>query len=134
MARLATGRPVQRVDSTVTVMTFAEEGGAPRIPGTLVRAAEGSEIRVRVRNALPESTLVVHGLRVGTRNDDTLHVAPGATREVVAKDGADIPSSLHHEAEWRDPTGAGARVRSDVAYFSISSAFVMDDLWFLSGP
>ena len=88
VARLATWRPSQQVDSTVTVMTFAEDGGAPRIPGPLLRAPEGTEVRVSVRNALPDSTLVVHGLRAGTVADDTVQVAPGAVREVTFRAGA----------------------------------------------
>ena len=88
VARLATWRPSQNVDSVVTVMTFAEEGGAPRIPGPLLRAHEGTEVRVSVRNALPDSTLVVHGLRAGTVAHDTVQVAPGAVREVTFRAGA----------------------------------------------
>jgi manganese oxidase len=81
-ARLATWRPDLGVDSTVTIMAFAEEGSAPRIPGPLLRAAEGTEVHVTVRNSLPDSTLVVHGLRAGTAADDTVHVAAGASRQV----------------------------------------------------
>ncbi|MBA2670736.1 MAG: multicopper oxidase domain-containing protein, partial [Gemmatimonadetes bacterium] len=80
-ARLAAWRPDLDVDSAVTVQAFAEEGGAPRIPGPLVRAREGTEVHVRLRNSL-DSTLVVHGLRAGTVINDTLHVAAGAVREV----------------------------------------------------
>ena len=36
-AKLATWRPDQNVDSVATVQVFAEVGGAPRIPGPLLR-------------------------------------------------------------------------------------------------
>lgn len=101
--RLAAWRPDADVDTTVTVLAFAEEGGAPRIPGPLLRVPQGTEVRVSVRNGLPDfvrigtptprrrgisprvasgSALVVHGLRAGTVPDDTLHVPRGAVREV----------------------------------------------------
>lgn len=85
-ARLATWRPDSAVDSTASVMAFAEEGGAvdaPRIPGPLLRVEEGTEVRMSVRNSIPDSTLVVHGLRAGTVVDDTVQIAPGAVREVT---------------------------------------------------
>jgi FtsP/CotA-like multicopper oxidase with cupredoxin domain len=86
-ARFATWRPDLGVDSTVTVMAFAEEGLAPRIPGPLLRAHEGTEVHVSVRNSLAGATLVVHGLRAGTVRDDTLHVAAGTTRDVRFRSG-----------------------------------------------
>ena len=61
---------------------FAEVGGQPQNPGPLVRVPAGTTIRVSVHNALGDSTLVVYGL--ATRPSglaDTIHVAPGATRE-----------------------------------------------------
>ena len=81
-ARLATWRPDLNVDSTVTVQVFAEIGGAPRIPGPLLRVAAGTEVEVSVRNSLPDSTLIVHGLRAGSVGNDTLQIAPGVTRRV----------------------------------------------------
>jgi FtsP/CotA-like multicopper oxidase with cupredoxin domain len=116
-ARPALWRPDSGVDSTVTVQAFAEEGGAPRIPGPLLRAAQGTEIRVTVRNSL-DSTLVVRGLRAGTVADDTLHVRPGATREVRFRAGAPgtylywgatTPDSIHQRSR-RDSQLTGAVV------------------------
>ena len=86
-ARLATWRPDQNVDSVVTVQAFAEEGRSPRIPGPLLRVTTGTDIRVTVRNLLRDSTLVVHGLRGGGFADDTVHVRPGATRELRFRAG-----------------------------------------------
>lgn len=82
VARPAAWRPDDDVDTLVTVFAFAEEGRAPRIPGPFVRVPAGTVLDVAVRNAVPDSALVVHGLRAGTAPDeagDTLRVASGAT-------------------------------------------------------
>jgi FtsP/CotA-like multicopper oxidase with cupredoxin domain len=116
-ARLAAWRPDPAVDSAVTVQAFAEEGGAPRIPGPLLRAAQGTEVRASVRNSL-DTTLVVHGLRAGSVPGDTLHVQPGATREVSFRAGAPgtylywgstTGDSIHHRTR-RDGQLTGAVV------------------------
>lgn len=76
-------RPDRNVDSAVTVQAFAERGKIPTIPGPLLRVAQGTEVRATIRNLIPDSTLIVHGLRAGSANRDTFSIAPGATREVV---------------------------------------------------
>ncbi len=118
VARIATWRPSQDVDSVVTVMTFAEEGGAPSIPGPLVRTRQGTVIRVSVRNDLPDSTLVVTGLRAGTLPVDTIHIAPGTVREVTFTAGAPgtylywgtTTHSAIFDRPWRDSQLTGAIV------------------------
>jgi FtsP/CotA-like multicopper oxidase with cupredoxin domain len=81
--RLTRWRPDAEVDSQVTVQAFAEAGGPARIPGPLLRVTEGSAVRVRIRNDVADSLLVVHGLRAGTfAGVDTLHVVAGSEREV----------------------------------------------------
>ncbi|HEV2150355.1 MAG TPA: multicopper oxidase domain-containing protein [Longimicrobiaceae bacterium] len=111
-------RPDPGVDTAVTVQAFSESGGPPRIPGPLLRAEEGTEIEVRVRNAFPDSTLVVHGLRAGAVADDTLHVEPGSTRSVRYRAGAPgtylywgstTGDSIHHRSR-RDSQLTGAIV------------------------
>ena len=117
-AQLAAWRPDRNVDSTVTVQAFAERGGAPRIPGPLLRAEQGSEVRVTVRNSIPDSTLVVHSLRAGTVTPDTLHVKPGTRREVRFRTGAPGTylywgTTTHSPIEdrpWRDSQLTGAIV------------------------
>ena len=86
-AKLATWRPDQTVDSVATVQVFAEVRGAPRIPGPLLRVTTGTAVLVSVRNSLPDSTLVVHGLRAGVFGVDTVQVRPGATREIRFRAG-----------------------------------------------
>lgn len=89
--------------SIVTVLGFAEQGGPVTIPGPLIRVPEGTEVRVRVRNSIPDSVsiglpgpalreegmssvadpvLVVRGLRAGTEADDTLRIEQGQVGEV----------------------------------------------------
>ncbi|MEO7965130.1 MAG: multicopper oxidase domain-containing protein, partial [Gemmatimonadaceae bacterium] len=118
VAQRATWRPSQNVDSTATVLTFGEEGGAPRIPGPLVRTQEGSTVRVSVRNAIPESTLVVYGLRAGTVANDTVQVAPGAVR-VLSFRATKVGTFVYYgttthatidRRSWRDSQLTGAIV------------------------
>jgi FtsP/CotA-like multicopper oxidase with cupredoxin domain len=118
VARTATWHPTPRVDSAVTVQVFAEEGRAPRIPGPLIRVTEGTEVRVRLRNAIGDSALVVHGLRAGTTPDDTVQVGPRGTRTVTFRAGTPgtylywgtTTRSAVHDRPWRDSQLAGAIV------------------------
>lgn len=88
VAGLAAWRPDLDVDSAVTVQAFSEADGVPRIPGPLLRATEGTQIRMVVTNDVADSVLVVYGLRAGTLADDTIHVAPATSREVRYSAGA----------------------------------------------
>ncbi len=62
----------------VVVAALGEEGRAPSIPAPLVRIRLGTRIHATIRNALPDSALVVHGL---SPDGDSLVVPPGETRE-----------------------------------------------------
>ena len=86
VARIAAWRPDLDVDSTLTIQAFGETGGAPRIPGPLLRAEQGRDVRVTITNDIPDSTLVVHGMRAGTVADDTIVVRPGTRREVTFRE------------------------------------------------
>jgi manganese oxidase len=70
----------------VVVPAFAVEGGAPQIPGPLVRVAAGTTILVTVRNALGADTLRVYGIHARPLRsaDDSvpLVLAPNAERTV----------------------------------------------------
>ena len=84
-ARPARWLPDPDVDSTLTVQAFAEPGGAPRIPGPLIRAAQGTTVRVTVINSTGDSTLVLHGFpAVG----DSVVVPAGGPRVVEFTAGA----------------------------------------------
>lgn len=81
-ARIAAWKPDATVDSAVTIQTFSERGKAPTVPGPLIRVPIGTKIRATLHNAIPDSTLIVHGLRAGGPTADTIVIKPGATREV----------------------------------------------------
>lgn len=87
-------RPDLDVDSAVSVQAFAERGRNPSVPGPLLRVPEGTEVRVSLRNLIADSTLVVHGLRAGAGEDDTISVLPGHTREIAFR--ASAPGTYHY--------------------------------------
>lgn len=87
-------RPDLDVDSAVTVQAFAERGKNPSIPGPLLRVPEGTEVRVSLRNLIPDSTLVVHGLRAGGGSNDAVSIRPGETREIAFR--ASRPGTYHY--------------------------------------
>ena len=61
VAREAEWHPDGDAAPGAPMQAFAEEGGAPRIPGPLLRVRAGTAAEVTVRNALPD-TLRVYGL------------------------------------------------------------------------
>ena len=92
----------------LTVAVFAESGHAPQNPGPLVRVPAGTHLRLSVRNALRDSTLIVYGLhaRPGSLGD-TIQVAAGATRQVTFDAGAPgtyfyWATTTHHAVADRD--------------------------------
>jgi FtsP/CotA-like multicopper oxidase with cupredoxin domain len=118
VARHARWRADAAVDSLVSVQVFVEEGQLPQIPGPLLRAPQGTQVQVSVRNTFSDTTLVVHGLRAGTVANDTVHVAPRTTRTVAYT--ATRPGTYHYwgtttkasitERSWRDSQLSGALI------------------------
>ena len=96
-ARPARWLPDADVDSTLTVQAFAEQDGVPRIPGPLIRAAQGTTVRVTVINSTGDSTLVLHGLPAG---GDSVVVPAGQQRVVEFAAGA--PGTYLY---WASTTG-----------------------------
>ena len=111
----AAGAPVQ---------AFAEENHVPRIPGPMIRARAGTEATVTLRNTIPNTTLVVHGLtsrtRTGLAVDDSVQLAPGETRTVHLR--LDAPGTYYY---WGTTTGStiGERTREDA---QLTGAIVVD--------
>ena len=85
-ARTAAWRPDRSVDSLVTVRVFAERDRSAQIPGPLIRAAEGTPIRLTMRNSLPDSAITLHGL--GAAGTAPVTIEPGATRTIEFTAGA----------------------------------------------
>ncbi|MGI8498113.1 MAG: multicopper oxidase domain-containing protein, partial [Gemmatimonadaceae bacterium] len=82
VAQRARWHPADEHGVAVPADAFGEEGVPPLIPGPLLRAPAGTRVDATVRNALPE-TLVVIGLHErGAGVHDTLRVPPGATGRV----------------------------------------------------
>jgi FtsP/CotA-like multicopper oxidase with cupredoxin domain len=122
VARAGRWFPEEEMGAGLDVEAFAEEGGALRNPGPLIRVPEGTEIRASVRNELAGETLVVHGLltRPGAA-DDTIQVAAGATRSVRFPAGA--PGTYLY---WATTTGAGTIQGRHGRDSQLSGAFVVD--------
>jgi FtsP/CotA-like multicopper oxidase with cupredoxin domain len=67
----------------LSVAAFAEEGKTPLVPGPLLRAPRGTQIRVSVRNALAGDTITILWPSLGgSAGHDSVVVAPGEVRQV----------------------------------------------------
>lgn len=74
----------------MTIAAFSEPGKSPLMPGPLVRAPQGSEIQISVRNELgiPLTFFVpavIHGGPTGRRAMDSIVVAPGTSGRLTVK-------------------------------------------------
>lgn len=121
-ARPARWRPDDGVDSTLTVQAFAERDGTPRVPGPLVRVAQGTPVRMTVINSVPDSALVVHflgGLRNGAAGD-SVRVLPGESQ--VIEYTADTPGTFLY---WATTTGSQFFQRTGVDA-QLTGAIVVD--------
>ena len=73
---------------SIVVMSFAEEGRVPQIPGPMIRVPEGTEIHASVRNLLAVAA-TVHGLHARPGDSsDAFEIAPGQARDVRFQAGA----------------------------------------------
>jgi FtsP/CotA-like multicopper oxidase with cupredoxin domain len=61
-ARWGTWHPASPNDVGIPMRAFAEAGKPPQIPGPLLRVPLGTEIVLTLHNAIPATTLTVHGL------------------------------------------------------------------------
>lgn len=107
----------------IPVQAFAEEGRALENPGPLIRVPEGTALVIRVRNAIPGETLVVHGLaRHPDVAGDSVVVPPGTTREVLFRAG--MPGTYFY---WATTTGVGLHKRRRVDS-QLSGALIVDPI------
>jgi manganese oxidase len=100
----ATWRPEGAEGPVRDVYTFAVEGGAPTIPGPLIRVPAGTEIHMFVRNRLPV-TMRLHG--IGPRplaKDESVRMLPGKGLEFRFKAGA--PGTYYYWGQTADSTFA----------------------------
>lgn len=92
---------------SVEVEALGEPGGRLQIPSPLIRVPEGAVIHATIRNTLGK-TLVLHGLHPRPGADDTIQVAPGATRDVRFPAGT--PGTYHY---WGSTTSQAIDERLD---------------------
>jgi manganese oxidase len=133
--------PAAADPTVVEVLGFAEAGGPVTIPGPLIRVLQGTEVRVRVGNAIPEGypigfpppafrdegmrsvaddVLVVRGLRAGTTSDDVLRVPRGEVAEVRYR--ADVPGTYFY---WATPSSRSIRAWTG-ADSQLAGAIIVD--------
>jgi FtsP/CotA-like multicopper oxidase with cupredoxin domain len=115
--------PDRDTDPGVVVNAFAEPGGAPQIPGPLLRVPEGTEVRVVVRNTLSAEPLAVHGFytRPAKTEIAPVIVAPGEAQEIRFTAGA--PGTYYYWAAAASVTGLDQRLGVDS---QLSGAFIVD--------
>jgi len=100
-ARTGVWYPEDRDGPALQVQAFAEAGHSPEIPGPMIRVPEGTEISVDIRNAIPGSKLVIHGLHARPGSpDDTVQLAPGERRNIRFRAGT--PGTYYY---WATTTG-----------------------------
>lgn len=104
------------------VYAFAEEGHAPQISGPLVRALQGTEIHLALRNTLPVAAKIYGLHRHPGDAKDGVNLAPGETRELRFPAGD--PGTYLYWATTSDKT---LELR-DEAETMLSGAFVVDAL------
>jgi FtsP/CotA-like multicopper oxidase with cupredoxin domain len=132
--------PEAETGPTMRVYAFAEEDGAPQVPGPFIRVPEGTEIHLTVRNQLP-ITAVMHGLHAHPGDKkDTTEVAPNETRELrfaagaagtyqyYASAGGDLQHSDKGRPFGEDSQLAGAFIVDPISGASADRVFVIT-LW-----
>ena len=81
---------------SVVVEAIAEVGKAPQIPAPLIRVSAGTHVIATVRNALPDSTITVHGLHTRPAEEwGTMRPMPGEIHTVQFTAGAPGTYSYH---------------------------------------
>ena len=100
-------RPEVLDGPVLAVAAFGGEGGDLMIPGPLIRAAEDTDIVVRVHNTLPDE-IVVHGFLTRPSTQETpWRVPAGETGEIRFKTGE--PGTYHYWATTSDCENSVAR-------------------------
>jgi FtsP/CotA-like multicopper oxidase with cupredoxin domain len=116
VARQARWSPEGADGPAIMVPAFAEEGKSATVPGPLIRVPRGTQISVSIRNALPDSTISVHGLFTRpAASADSVMIKPGETKQLRFEAGA--PGTYlyyarigHDDGEEERQTLAGAFV------------------------
>jgi len=89
VVRAARWHPEAPDGSYIDTEALGEEGKAPSVPAPLLRVRTGTVISATVRNALPDSTVWLHGLYTRpAEHDDSVAVPPGESRSVTFAAGS----------------------------------------------
>ena len=124
-ARLAEWHPQGEDAAGATVPAFAEIGRPAQIPGPLIRVAGGTDVIVVIRNAIPNTTLTVHGLHsrpaYGAAFNDSIQLAYGQVRQLRFR--LDRPGTYYY---WGTTTGQSfnARTKEDA---QLTGVIVVDE-------
>ena len=107
------------------VPAFGEIGRPAQIPGPLIRVAGGTDVIVVIRNAVPNTTLTVHGLHsrpaYGAAFNDSIQLAYGQVQQLRFR--LDRPGTYYY---WGTTTGQAfnARTREDA---QLTGVIVVDE-------
>lgn len=106
---------------SLQVFAFGERGKQLQIPGPMIRIPQGTSIHLTVHNFIVRNVLI-HGmhLRPG-KNEDTVAVAAGATRDVTFSAGA--PGAYYYWATAGGDTLGGRPYKEDSQLYG---AFIVD--------
>ena len=100
---------------------FREENGPLQAPGPMVRIPEGSQIRVAIRNEIPDTTLEVHGFQSRPSNEESVLRVPYGETASVGFD-AGMPGTYFYWATTDAPFDRREGIDSQ-----LSGAFIVDD-------
>jgi FtsP/CotA-like multicopper oxidase with cupredoxin domain len=113
--------PEDESGPSLQVFAFAERGKQLQIPGPMIRILRDTTIHVTVHNLIARDVLI-HGLHTRPgRNEDTIEVAAGATRDVTFSTGA--PGAYYYWATAGGDTLAGRPYKEDS---QLHGAFIVD--------
>jgi FtsP/CotA-like multicopper oxidase with cupredoxin domain len=111
----------------VSVYGFAEKGKAPSIPGPMIRVPEGTQIKLRVHNALA-APVNLHGFNQRPGKDELVKLDPNQERELDFAAGG--PGTYFYWASSPDDSSlAGLLTKTplDPSPSQLTGAFIVDE-------
>jgi len=113
--------PEDESGPSLQVFAFGERGKELQIPGPMIRVPQDTRIHVTIHNLIARDVLI-HGMhsRPG-KNDDTVQVAIGTTRELTFSTGA--PGAYYYWATAGGDTFGGRPYKEDS---QLHGAFIVD--------
>jgi FtsP/CotA-like multicopper oxidase with cupredoxin domain len=113
--------PEDEAGPSLEVFAFAERGKPLQIPGPMIRIREDTSIHVTIHNLIARDVLI-HGMHTRPgKNEDTLEVPGGATRDLTFSAGA--PGAYYYWATAGGDTLADKPYKEDS---QLHGAFIVD--------